>query len=671
MEKFQLVSEYEPKGDQPAAIKSIVESLNAGKHHNVLLGVTGSGKTFSVANIVARVNRPTLVISPNKTLAAQLYSEFKGLFPYNAVEYFVSYYDYYQPEAYLPSSDTYIEKDSSINEEIDKLRLAATASLLSRRDVLIVASVSCIYGLGAKEDYEALTIKLFKDDTVERDKLLEQLIDIQYTRNDMDFSRGHFRVLGDTVDIYPAYGDKGFRVEFWGDSIDKLSIINPLTGDTINEMLTVSIFPARHFVSQEFRLTDAIKGIEAELHEQEALLLKSNKLLEAQRLGSRTRYDLDMLREVGYCNGIENYSRHIAGREPGSRPNVLLDYFPKDWLLIIDESHVAIPQLHGMYNGDRSRKGTLVEHGFRLPSAMDNRPLKFEEFETMVNQVIYTSATPSAYEIEGAVKDGVIVEQIIRPTGLIDPEITVKPSEGQIDDLIGEIRQRIEMGHRTLVTCLTKRMAEELADYLTESGIRARYLHSEINTIERVEIIRDLRLGEFDVLVGINLLREGLDLPEVSLIGILDADKQGFLRNTRSLIQTTGRCARNAEGRVIMYARKGVPSPAMIEAIDETDRRREIQTAYNKKHGIVPQTIVKSIDAIRTGTGVADARGLDGEELAEREAKELASSLSEYDKIEQMRQIEQEMLAAAETLEFEKAAALRDRLDKLKHELGH
>ncbi len=667
MAEFQLVTDYLPKGDQPGAIEELIGSIGEGNKHNVLLGVTGSGKTFTVANVVARIGRPTLVISPNKTLAAQLYSEFKSLFPYNSVEYFVSYYDYYQPEAYIPSTDTYIEKDSSINEQIDKLRLSATASLLSRRDVLIVASVSCIYGIGTPEDYEAMSVKLFRHDHLERDELLEKLVDIQYTRNDIDFSRGHFRVAGDIVDIYPAYGDTGLRAEFFGDEIDRLSVIDPLTGKRINELATMTIFPARHFVSQTWRVERAIRSIEGELEERLGVLLGENKLVEAQRLESRTRYDLDMLREVGYCIGIENYSRHLTGREPGSRPSVLIDFFPRDWLLIIDESHVAIPQLHGMYNGDYSRKSTLVEHGFRLPSALDNRPLKFEEFESLVNQVIYTSATPSTYEIEQAAEDGLIVEQIIRPTGLVDPEVIVRPSEGQIDDLMGQIRERIEMGHRTLVTCMTKRMAEDLAEYLSEAGISSRYLHSEINTIERVEIIRGLRLGEFDVLVGINLLREGLDLPEVSLVAILDADKEGFLRNARSLIQTTGRCARNVKGRVVMYSRDAKLSRAMREAIGETDRRRDLQEAYNAEHGIIPKTVIKTVEAVHAGTSVADARTARDEHT--REAERMERALAELDALEQIRQMEQEMLVAAESLEFEKASALRDRIKALTKEL--
>jgi excinuclease ABC subunit B len=666
VERFQLVSDYAPRGDQPKAIDSLVEAVESGKKHNVLLGVTGSGKTFTVANVVERLNMPTLVISPNKTLAAQLYSEFKSLFPYNAVEYFVSYYDYYQPEAYLPATDTFIEKDSSINEQIDKLRLAATASLISRRDVLIVASVSCIYGIGTPEDYEAMSIKLFRGDQLERSELLEQLVDIQYVRNDLDLSRGHFRVIGDTVDLYPAYGDKAYRIEFFGDEIDRLSVIDPLTTKLLNEMDRLTVFPARHFVSQEFRIEKAVKSIEAELEERLEELNAQGKLVEAQRLESRTRYDLDMLREVGYCNGIENYSRHLSAREPGSRPNVLLDFFPADFLLVLDESHVGIPQLNGMYNGDRSRKSTLVDHGFRLPSALDNRPLKFEEFEQLVPRTIYTSATPGPYEVEQAADNGTIIEQIIRPTGLVDPVIEVRHADGQVDDLVTAVRERLEMGQRTLVTCLTKRMAEDLSDYLNEAGIEARYLHSEIDTIERVEIIRGLRLGEFDVLVGINLLREGLDLPEVSLVAILDADKEGFLRNARSLIQTIGRCARNVQGKVIMYARDARPSNAMREAIGETERRRRIQTAYNKEHGIVPQTIVKTLEAVRMGTGVADASR---KKDTERQVDKLEQAAGELETLEQIRQLEQEMLAAAEGLEFEKAAMLRDRIKALAKEI--
>ncbi len=663
MESFQLVSDYAPRGDQPKAIDELAASLDGGGRHNILLGVTGSGKTFTMANVVTRLNRPTLVISPNKTLAAQLYSEFKGLFPYNAVEYFVSYYDYYQPEAYLPVSDTYIEKDSSINEEIDKLRLAATASLISRRDVLIVASVSCIYGIGTPEDYEAMSVKLVRGDRMERNELLELLIDIQYVRNDLDLSRGHIRVQGDVVDVYPAYGDKAYRVEFFGDEIERLSVVDPLTGKAENEMAQVTVFPARHFVSQEFRIEKAIRSIEAELEERLSELNAAGKLVEAQRLESRTRYDLDMLREVGYCNGIENYSRHLTGREPGSRPDVLLDFFPQDYLLIIDESHVAIPQLNGMFNGDYSRKSTLVDHGFRLPSALDNRPLKFPEFEKLINQVVYTSATPGPYEVEQAAETGRIVEQIIRPTGLVDPVIEVRDADGQVDDLVGQIKERIAMGHRTLVTCLTKRMAEDLADYLSDAGIEARYLHSEIDTLERVEIIRGLRLGEFDVLVGINLLREGLDLPEVSLVAILDADKEGFLRNTRSLIQTIGRCARNVEGTVIMYARDAKPGRAMREAIAETDRRRAIQLSYNKEHGIVPQTIVKSLETARLSSGTKKTK-------PEKDTEVTVEAVAGLDAVEQIRQLEQEMLAAAEGLEFEKAAMLRDRIKTLADEVG-
>ncbi|MEJ5198995.1 MAG: excinuclease ABC subunit UvrB, partial [Anaerolineae bacterium] len=583
MPDFKLVSDFKPTGDQPEAIRKLVEGLRAGYKHQTLLGATGTGKTYVMASVIEAVNRPTLVMAHNKTLAAQLYSEFKEFFPHNAVEYFVSYYDYYQPEAYLPRTDTYIEKDADINEEIDRLRLAATSSLLSRRDVLIVASVSCIYGLGDPAEYGKVTVKLRRGEPVRRELVLRGLVDIFYERNDLELRRGKFRLRGDTLEVQPAYADLAYRIEFFGDEVDRITEIDPLTGEVVQRLDEIEIFPAKHFITPQEKLTEALKLIEAELEEQVKLFREQGKLLEAQRLEQRTRYDLEMLREVGYCSGIENYSRPLALRPPGSRPWTLLDYFPADYLMIVDESHMTIPQIHGMFNGDRSRKQVLVDYGFRLPSALDNRPLTFEEWEASINQVIYTSATPGPYELSHSAQ---VVEQIIRPTGLVDPQVEVRPTKGQVDDLVAEIRRRVAVGERVLVTTLTKRMAEDLADYLQELGVRVHYLHSEIETLERVEILRDLRLGVYDVVVGINLLREGLDLPEVSLVAILDADKEGFLRSEQSLIQTIGRAARHIHGTAILYADQITDS--MRRAIEETNRRRAKQEEYNRRHGIVP-----------------------------------------------------------------------------------
>jgi len=588
---FKLKSPFEPKGDQPKAISQLVSGLNKGYRHQTLLGVTGSGKTFTMAHVIAALEKPTLVIAPNKTLAAQLYGEFQEFFPENAVEYFVSYYDYYQPEAYVPQTDTYIEKDSSLNEEIDKLRHSATSSLLERKDVIIVASVSCIYGLGSPEDYYNLMLSLRKGGQMDRDEILERLVDIQYKRNDLDFHRGTFRVRGDVIEIFPAsYSEKALRIELFGDEIEHIFEVDVLTGEILAEDRYVAVFPASHYVTEEEKFKIALRRIEEELQERLKELRSEGKLLEAQRLEQRTRFDLEMMQEIGFCQGIENYSRHLTGRKKGEPPYTLIDYFPDDFLLFIDESHITIPQLHGMYEGDRSRKKILVDYGFRLPSALDNRPLKFQEFEQRIGQVIYVSATPGPYELE---KSDQVVEQIIRPTGLVDPEVEVRPVKGQIDDLMHEIRLRTKNNQRVLVTTLTKRMAEELTDYLGEAGIKVRYMHSDIGALERMEIIRDLRLGKFDVLVGINLLREGLDLPEVSLVAILDADKEGFLRSTRSLIQTIGRASRNVEGKVIMYADEITSS--IQETIEETNRRRQIQIAFNKEHNITPETVQKSI----------------------------------------------------------------------------
>ncbi|MGI1657392.1 MAG: excinuclease ABC subunit UvrB [Desulfitobacterium sp.] len=650
--EFRLHSPYKPAGDQPQAIDALVESINTGRRHQTLLGVTGSGKTFTMANVIEKVQRPTLILAHNKTLAAQLYSEFKEFFPENAVEYFVSYYDYYQPEAYVPSSDTYIEKDSSINEEIDKMRHSATAALFERRDVIVVASVSCIYGLGSPEEYRDLMVSLRQGQEIDRNDILKKLISVQYDRNDMAFERGTFRVRGDVVEVYPAgSSDHAMRIEMFGDEIEHIYEINVLTGEIIGERRHVSIFPNSHYVTARDKVLLAAENIEQELEERLKLFKEENKLLEAQRIEQRTRYDLEMLREMGFCNGVENYSRHLTFREPGETPYTLLHFFPEDYLMMIDESHVTLPQVRGMYEGDRSRKSTLVEFGFRLPSALDNRPLKFEEFEKQVPQRVYISATPGPYELENCPQ---IVEQIIRPTGLLDPEISVRPTKGQIDDLIGEINQRIERDERVLVTTLTKKMAEDLTDYLKNLNMSVKYLHSDITTLERVEILRELRLGDIDIIVGINLLREGLDLPEVSLVAILDADKEGFLRAERSLIQTIGRAARNAEGKVIMYADQMTRS--MKIAIEETDRRRAIQRAHNEKNGITPQTIRKKIYEVPEATKVAERKAAYAAKLPAEELKELLKSL------------EQEMRLAAKEMDFERAAQIRDAIIELKGE---
>ncbi|WP_044892967.1 excinuclease ABC subunit UvrB [Bacillus alveayuensis] len=656
-ERFELVSNYKPQGDQPKAIAKLVEGIRNGVKHQTLLGATGTGKTFTISNVIKEVNKPTLVIAHNKTLAGQLYSEFKEFFPNNAVEYFVSYYDYYQPEAYVPQTDTYIEKDASINDEIDKLRHSATSALFERRDVIIIASVSCIYGLGSPEEYRELVVSLRVGMEMERDQLLRRLVDIQYERNDIDFQRGTFRVRGDVVEIFPASRDEHcIRVEFFGDEIDRIREVDALTGEIIAEREHVAIFPASHFVTRDEKMQIAIQNIEKELEERLKELREQGKLLEAQRLEQRTRYDLEMMREMGFCSGIENYSRHLTLRPPGSTPYTLLDYFPDDFLIVIDESHVTLPQIRGMYNGDQARKQVLVDHGFRLPSALDNRPLKFEEFEEKINQIIYVSATPGPYELEHSPE---VVEQIIRPTGLLDPTIDVRPIQGQIDDLIGEIHERVKRNERTLVTTLTKKMAEDLTDYLKEIGIKVAYLHSEIKTLERIEIIRDLRMGKYDVLVGINLLREGLDIPEVSLVAILDADKEGFLRSERSLIQTIGRAARNANGHVIMYA--DTITKSMEIAINETKRRRAIQEAYNKEHGIVPQTVKKEIRDVIRATYAA-------EEQETYETKPDYSKLAKKEREKLIADLEREMKEAAKALDFERAAELRDLILELKAE---
>ena len=653
MDGFKLVSQYKPMGDQPEAIDSLVSGIENGLDEQVLLGVTGSGKTFTMANVIARINRPTLVLAHNKTLAAQLCSEFKEFFPENAVEYFVSYYDYYQPEAYIPHTDTFIEKDSSINDEIERLRHSATSSLFERRDVIVVASVSCIYGLGDPIDYANMVISLRPGQTRDFDELLKKLIEIRYERNDIAFGRNMFRVRGDTVEIFPAYSnDKAIRVEFFGDEIDRISEINVVTGAATRFLTHAAIYPASHYVTTKEKMAAAIDRIRAECDERVKYFTDNGKLLEAQRIKQRTDYDIEMMQELGYCSGIENYSRVISNRAPGSPPLTLLDYFPKDFLLFVDESHVTLPQVRAMYRGDRARKETLVDYGFRLPSAFDNRPLKFEEFTERIHQRVYVSATPGEYERERA---GQIVEQIIRPTGLLDPEIFVRPIEGQIDDLMGEINEKIRMGQRSLVTTLTKKMAEDLSAYLTGAGIRCRYMHHDIGTIERMEIIRDLRLGEFDVLVGINLLREGLDIPEVGLVAILDADKEGFLRSETSLIQTVGRAARNADSKVIMYA--DTITPSMRACIDETARRREKQMAYNKLHGIEPKTIVKSVrDLIEISTDAVAASKANGVKMTDRERRELIS------------QLEDKMKKAAAMLEYEIAAQLRDEIIRLRGE---
>lgn len=662
MSEFKLVSSYEPQGDQPEAIRQITEGLQRGDKFQTLLGVTGSGKTFTMANVIAAYNRPTLVISHNKTLAAQLYGELKGFFPENAVEFFISYYDYYQPEAYIPGSDTYIEKDTSVNDDIDRLRLRATSSLLERDDVVIVASVSCIYGLGSPEDYKDMLVFLQAGQTVERDRLLKELIDIHYSRNDVEFGRGHFRVRGDVVEIHPAYDDDIVRVQFFGDDIEKITIVNIIDGSVITEKKRHAIYPARHFVTRHDKLLSAMEKIEAELGERLKFYRDNDKLLEAQRLESRTKYDIEMMQELGYCSGIENYSRHLSGRKPGQPPYTLMDFFPEQFLTIIDESHQTIPQIKGMYRGDRSRKETLVEYGFRLPSALDNRPLFFEEFESRLYRTIFVSATPAEFELEKS--NGVLVEQIIRPTGLVDPVIAIKPIESQVDDLIAQIRKVSGRGERVLVTTLTKRMAEDLTDYLHNLGIKVRYLHSEIDAIDRVEILRDLRLAEFDVLVGINLLREGLDLPEVSLVAILDADKEGFLRSERSLIQTAGRAARNKAGEVILYADEITDS--IRKAVSETERRRKIQIEYNETHGIEPQTIAKSREEILKTTAFADAKTTPPDRAAAQEIDAVARLEFE----ERMKALERLMKKAAKELQFEKAAELRDEISRLRKAVG-
>ena len=657
MDHFELVSQYKPTGDQTQAIEDLVKGFKEGNQCQTLLGVTGSGKTFTMANVIQQINKPTLVIAHNKTLAAQLYGEFKEFFPNNAVEYFVSYYDYYQPEAYVPSSDTYIAKDSSVNEEIDKLRLSATAALIERRDVIVIASVSCIYGLGEPENFEQMMVSLRPGMEKDRDEVLRQLIDIQYDRNDMDFKRGTFRVRGDTVEVVPAdRGDTAIRVEFFGDEIDRISEIDMLTGEIKNTLNHIAIFPASHYVVPKERMEKAIKNIEIELEEQVKYFKEEGKLLEAQRIAERTNFDIEMMRETGFCSGIENYSRHLAGLAPGQPPNTLMDYFPDDFIIMIDESHKTVPQIGGMYHGDQSRKRTLVEYGFRLPSALDNRPLSFEEFENKIDQVMFVSATPGKYEEEHEL---LRAEQVIRPTGLLDPEVEVRPVEGQIDDLIGEVNKEIANKHKILITTLTKRMAEDLTDYMRELGIRVRYLHSDIDTLERTEIVRDMRLDVFDVLVGINLLREGLDIPEITLVAILDADKEGFLRSETSLIQTIGRAARNAEGHVIMYA--DTITDSMRAALDETQRRREVQMAYNEEHGITPKTIQKAVrDLISVSRKVA---------ASELQMEKDPESMSEKELEKLIKELEKQMKKAAADLNFEAAAELRDKLIELKKTL--
>jgi len=658
VQTFDLQAPYQPNGDQPKAIVELVEGVKAGKRHQTLLGATGTGKTFTISNVIQQVKKPTLIMAHNKTLAGQLYSEFKEFFPNNAVEYFVSYYDYYQPEAYVPQTDTYIEKDSSINDEIDKLRHSATSALFERDDVIIIASVSCIYGLGSPEEYREMVVSIRTGMEIERNQLLRKLVDVQYERNDVSFTRGTFRVRGDVVEIFPASRDVHcIRVEFFGDEIDRIREVDALTGEILSDREHVAIFPASHFVTREEKMRKAIENIEKELEERLALLRAEDKLLEAQRLEQRTRYDLEMMREMGFCSGIENYSRHLTLRGAGATPYTLLDYFPEDFLLVVDESHVTLPQVRGMYNGDQARKGVLVEHGFRLPSALDNRPLRFEEYENRVHQAIYVSATPGPYELEHTPE---MVQQIIRPTGLLDPLIDIRPIEGQIDNLIDEIQDRIAHDERVLVTTLTKKMSEDLTAYLKEMGLKVEYLHSEIKTLERIEIIRELRKGTYDVLIGINLLREGLDIPEVSLVAILDADKEGFLRSERSLIQTIGRAARNANGHVIMYADNMTDS--MKKALDETQRRRTLQMAYNEEHGITPQTINKKIPDIIRATQVAEeeesyvSKATKGKKLTKAEKEQLLASL------------EVEMKEAAKALDFERAAELRDTIFELKVE---
>ncbi len=654
---FELERPFEPAGDQPQAIESLTAGILEGRPHQVLLGVTGSGKTFTMANIIERVQRPALVISHNKTLAAQLYSEFKEFFPRNAVHYFVSYYDYYQPEAYIPQRDIYIEKDASINEEIDRLRLASTSSLVSRRDVIIVASVSSIYGLGSPEDYKSMMVALKRGDQIDRDEMLMKLVDIQYERNDVSFERGRFRVRGDCVEIWPSYEEYGYRIELWGDDVDQLSIINPTSGEVLSQQDQLFVYPAKHFVLPDERIAGAVQDIRDELAERLEQFRENGKLLEAQRLAARTRFDIEMLQEVGYCPGIENYSRPLSGRPPGSPPETLYHYFPDDFLLFVDESHVTVPQIRAMYRGDRSRKQTLVEHGFRLPSALDNRPLKFEEWEQRVHQAVFVSATPADYELERT--KGEVVEQVIRPTGLLDPEIEIAPALGQVPHLLEQIRERAAAGERVLVTALTKRLAEDLSAYLVQQGVSCKWLHSDLDAFERVELLRDLRKGDFDALVGVNLLREGLDLPEVSLVTILDADKEGFLRSETSLIQTIGRAARNVNAKVILYADKVTDS--MQRAIDETLRRRALQEKYNKEHGITPETIRKNI---RTG--------IESEAQAHQQANAAVGREedSQYITEEYLDELEAEMLTAAENLEFERAAAIRDRIVEMRDSMG-
>ena len=656
MDKFKIHSKFKPTGDQPEAIKTISDAIKRNEKFSTLLGVTGSGKTFTMANIIENVNKPTLILAHNKTLAAQLYGEFKEFFPENAVEYFVSYYDYYQPEAYVASSDTYIEKDASINDEIDKLRHSATAALLERRDVIIISSVSCIYGLGDPKDYKEMMLSLRPGDEKDRDDVIKRLIEIQYERNDINFTRGTFRVRGDVLEIFPAGDDeKAIRVEFFGDEIDRITEIDYITGKIVGTRSHVAIFPASHYVTTPERIEESIKRIEAELEERIQYFKERDMLLEAQRIEQRTNYDIEMLKEIGFCQGIENYSRHLTGRAEGEKPYTLMDFFPDDFLMIVDESHVTIPQVRGMYAGDRSRKGSLIDNGFRLPSAYDNRPLNFEEFEENINQIVFTTATPGPYEIQHSTT---FAEQIIRPTGLLDPEIDVRPIENQIDNLVHEIHSVIEKGERVLVTTLTKKMSEDLTDYLKEIGIKVKYLHSDIATLERTEIIRDLRMGKFDVLIGINLLREGLDIPEVSLIAILDADKEGFLRSETSLIQTIGRAARNEHGRVIMYADKITDS--MKNAIDETKRRREIQDAYNKEHGIIPKTVKKDIRAAIEATQAAE--------------EEVVYGIKETDDIDELKanvaKLTEEMMEAAKNLQFERAAELRDKVKELEEKIA-
>ncbi|HEY1064655.1 MAG TPA: excinuclease ABC subunit UvrB [Pirellulales bacterium] len=656
--QFELDSEFKPAGDQPQAIEKLVAGIQAGKREQLLLGVTGSGKTFTMANVIQQLQRPALILSHNKTLAAQLYSEFKQFFPKNAVTYFVSYYDYYQPEAYIPQRDIYIEKDASINQDIDRLRLASTSALVSRRDVIVVASVSCIYGLGSPADYKAMTIHLKIGETLDRDALLLKLVDLQYQRNDVAFERGRFRVRGDCLEIWPSYEEFGVRIELWGDDIERLAYINPVSGETLSEHQELYIFPAKHFVLPEDRISRAIGLLRAELDAQLKHFQETGKLLEAQRLNARARFDIEMLQEVGYCPGIENYSQPLSGREPGTPPYTLLDFFPEDYLLFVDESHVTLPQIRGMYHGDRSRKLTLVEHGFRLPCALENRPLKFEEWQSKINQVVFVSATPATFELEQT--GGEIVEQIIRPTGLLDPVIEVCPAKGQVPHLLAEIRKRSAIGERVLVTTLTKRLAEDLSRYFNESDVRCKWLHSELDAFERVEVLRELRLGNFDALVGVNLLREGLDLPEVSLVAILDADKEGFLRSESSLMQTIGRSARNVNAKVLLYADRVTDS--MQRAIEETERRRKLQMAYNKEHGITPATIKKAIQA-----------GIEGEVRAHNEAAAAVGRTAEDEKFitdEYLAELEIEMLAAAEALEFERAAQIRDRIERMRANMG-